>query len=888
MCWNVFLFGMFAAWVLRVGWSVVRYLTGVFVLASTLIYRSGSRRQLDVSEQQGARATNALFGVLLAGSVLLGGVYLAFFGGTGSTSAVAFFLIGAAIGLYILVARGDFRLLPTLTLSAEPRQSPTNLQAFEIRVPRATEWYPETARYLIDQLTHSCPHITLTIRADCKSIRWYVCDSGQINSDLIPRIIRSVYPEAIVRRTADDVTFSVETQLRYCSFYRQAQVFLAPLKRVDAIKDVDPLAILAHALDTLAEGETVQIVLALGERAEQAYREGERIITDYTPPAFSWLSTQGVSHALEQLYIGGEVNAELTNQELRAFSEKLQSSMYYAAYFVVIRSTSWSQLYRLLGLTNGGIKNFQQPGFNVLLWEPRQIGDFAEHVSSRGIGLKDDIYPTIDLWHGGRTTNRPPTLILDTREIAALWHLPHRGFTASRIAWSKSFTATSAAVAETSTGTILGIGKYQSQPCYIRLPAPDRRTHQSIIGKSGTGKSTLMLNQISQDIEQGHGVAVIDPHGALVRSVLRMNLPEKRLKDIVVLDLADKNYPAPFNPLIGASSYAGMNQVINVIERLFKGTETAARMSSALRIALLTLQHETPATIRDAVLLLTDSVYREQVLTSIKDPEVLEFWDGYYNTLSPAMQRQVSAPILHRLRAFYANPHLYPVLCHPQAIDFRQLIEQRKIILISLEISDELVPLQERDLIGALLISRLQLSGMRGQAQFPFYIYIDEAQRFITTSLAEMLSGARKYNLSLIMANQYFGQLQGDTLRSVMGNVSTQIVFACSPEDARTIAPVVQPFVSAFDLMNLDKYHAVMKMQRDGISEPAFHVVTLPPPTETNNPSRQEAWIREHSRRHYTPLSRQEVLDWLSRRYNGQPMASSHRKTADDEATFYE
>jgi hypothetical protein len=275
------------------------------------------------------------------------------------------------------------------------------------------------------------------------------------------------------------------------------------------------------------------------------------------------------------------------------------------------------------------------------------------------------------------------------REIAALWHLPYDAFSAPRILWASKLVTIPEPVARNTEGAMMGEGKYQGRLISLHIPPIDRATHINIVGKTGTGKSTLLHHLVHQDIAEGRGVAVIDPHGKLVRDILHGSIPDERINDVVILDLANPNSPPPLNPLGSIRGYAGTLRVVSIIERLFARTEQGARMSSYLRAALLPLHTQPHATMRDVTRIFMDEVYREQLLEQIADAETQDFWDFHYATSSPQMQRQIAEPIINRIRPFFANPHLYPVLCHPDTLDFRPLIQHNKMYVVKRNETDE-------------------------------------------------------------------------------------------------------------------------------------------------------------------------------------------------------
>jgi len=218
--------------------------------------------------------------------------------------------------------------------------------------------------------------------------------------------------------------------------------------------------------------------------------------------------------------------------------------------------------------------------------------------------------------------------------------------------------------------------------------------------------------------------------------------------------------------------------------------------------ALVALWQERTPTVRDVAKLFTDIEYRYRLLERVENLVALEFWEDF-GKKSPSVQENLSHPVVHRMRHFYRNPTLYPMMCHPDALDFTNLIATKKILLISLGVDERKVPPPEQQMQGTTLVSQLQMAVMSSlERPTPFSLFIDEVQNFVTTSLDKVLSEARKYGLRLTMANQFLGQLKGDILESVIGNIGATVVFQIGLKDAKLLAPYYQPEFSAEDFSN--------------------------------------------------------------------------------------
>jgi hypothetical protein len=806
-----------------------------------------------------------------------------------------FFVVALGISVVVMGALGWFFRKQNMARTQHQLPQNTTLSTttpvaisgtiFTILVPKNTEWNNERALKFIEQLLNAYPELIFRIVADHHAIRWQVVNATpRTPPEVIEQVIRANMPSAEIE--VSTVAASSLKSYRHVLPYQHTNFFVAPMLYVTDIKThtsskhFDPIASIAQAMSNLQDGEQVIYTLAASGIADKMYDKGRHLITQSTIHPLQLFSRRGIEDALAKVATGYDRVEKYVPRDQHILEEKLRQRLYNMALVIQIDAQTPERLIALLTVLDAQLNYFSRDPFNSLQWvEQTPFEDYAWWIETP---QEEMAKSALSLIHSSAASSHYFRLTLEPREIAALWHLPHVECTAPRIAWASGAVDVPSVVSKTQDGVNLGQGKYQGRETAVMLPTSDRVTHMNMVGKTGTGKSTLMHRLIHQDIAAGRGVAVIDPHGTLVQDILQTSIPARREEDVVVLDLGNEEYPPPLNPLLGTSDYASTIKMVNVIEYMFPGTEDSPRQFNFLRAALLPLQAERQATMRDAVRMFYDPVFRQQKLRTVTDPETRDFWDLQYNNASASSQREIANPIVTRLRPFYANPYLYPILCHPDGINFRELVRQNKIILISLAMDEERVPEEERDLVGALLMARLQIAGMkqRVENQDPYFIYVDEVQRFVTTSLNVVLSEARKFGLSLVTANQFLGQLSGKTLDAVMGNVGTTVIFRCSPDDARTLADYVKPEFTHLDLVNLDLYTAVVKMQTDGKTQPAFTLKTLPPPTvEGEAGSARERRIRQRSIDFNTPKTRQEVLDWLEQRYNPQANEQGTKNT---------
>jgi hypothetical protein len=747
----------------------------------------------------------------------------------------------------------------------------SDVQLYTVRLPRGTEWKSERAYQLMNHLVLTFGILTFRIVATPGTIRWQIVDARLgIAPDVLVQAIRSILPEADVEVSALTTPHADAPFYRYLFKLRQAAIFPAPMAYVQDLRDHDPLAGLSHALGELRPGEQVVYTLHVGGLAPWAYPAGFEMITRQEINGRDFESVSGAIEATSRAADGRDRQPVYAADIQRLLEGKLKERLYGAVVLVQVDTPDPARFDDFLR-TLAHLDGFIRPALNgFTLYQPD--GDLAFAVESTQQDVATDALAVLNRW----TTDTDPSwrhtlMVLEVRELAALWHLPHRGCLSPAIAWLEGQqTRLPQVLIGKTNGTYLGDNRVGTQVQPVYWNEADQATHGLLLGKTGTGKSTLYAQMIQQHIAAGRGLAVVDPHGDLVNDLLRYAVDKNRAKDVVVLDLANETHPIPLNLLAPPASLPrreAINRFVAILMRLYPEL-AGTQMADTLRMGLVTLAAEPQATVRDVAKVFANVAYRDQLLAALDDPALDDFW-SHYDQLSEGQRRELVSPILRRLRLFYGNERLYPILCHPTCIDLHALIAQNKIILISLRVSENILPAQERALVGSILVSLIQIAAAsKAIRQRPFYLFIDEAQALVTPALPLLLNEARKDGLALMLATQHFGQLVGETREAVMGNVGGVIAFATSPEDARMLAPFVKPGFSADDLVNLDRFEAAVWLRHEGKTLPAFSLKTRQPEWVLDDRARQrEAILRQQSVAGYTPQSSEAVRAWLKARY---------------------
>jgi type IV secretory pathway TraG/TraD family ATPase VirD4 len=360
----------------------------------------------------------------------------------------------------------------------------------------------------------------------------------------------------------------------------------------------------------------------------------------------------------------------------------------------------------------------------------------------------------------------------------------------------------------------------------------DRLSHIHILGKTGTGKSTLMETLISQDIEAGRGCALIDPHGDLAERVVA-RIPVWRQQDLTYVDLTNPGQGYGYNPLTHVSPERRSLVASGVMELFEKMWPQAwgQRMEHILRNTLLALLDFPEATLADILRLYTDKVYRSGVIANISNEQVRTFWRKEYPKYTFRYEAEAVAPIQNKVGAFLADPRLYRFLVTPtQPIRIRPIMDNNKILVVNL--AKGRIGADSSSLLGGLLVTAISLAAFsRAEVpeakRRPFHVYIDEFQTFTTLSIANMTAELRKYAIGLVLVHQYFHQLAPDVRHAVLGNAGTLISFRVGAEDAEYLAREFQPAFGTEDLVRLPNHRIYLRLMIDGEPSKPFSATTI-------------------------------------------------------------
>ncbi len=375
---------------------------------------------------------------------------------------------------------------------------------------------------------------------------------------------------------------------------------------------------------------------------------------------------------------------------------------------------------------------------------------------------------------------------------------------------------------------------FRNQLRRFGIKTDDRRRHMYIVGKTGMGKSTMMENMVLDDIYSGHGIGLVDPHGDFAEKIIDF-IPAKRINDVVYVNPADLDYPIGFN-ILEVHNEEQKHLVVAGLMGIFKKIWPdvwSARMEYILNNTLLALIEYPGSTLLGINRLLADKKYRRKVLSKVNDPVIKTFWNVEFASYTEKYAQEAVAPIQNKIGQFLsANVIRNMVAQVKSTIDIRKLMDEGKILIMNL--SKGRIGEDNSRLLGGMLITKIQLAAME-RVDTPeaerrdFFLYVDEFQNFATPSFANILSEARKYRLSLVMAHQYIAQLDEIVANAVFGNVGTIVSFRVGGADSEVLAKEFSPVFMEEDLVNIPKFHIFLKLMIDGVSSQPFSAMTLPP-----------------------------------------------------------
>lgn len=413
----------------------------------------------------------------------------------------------------------------------------------------------------------------------------------------------------------------------------------------------------------------------------------------------------------------------------------------------------------------------------------------------------------------------------------------------------------------------------------------DRLRHIYSIGKTGMGKSTMLENMAIQDIQNGNGMAFLDPHGKTADLLLDY-IPEHRIKDVIYFAPFDTEFPISFNVMedVGPDRrHLVVSGLMSAFEKLFGEESFSDRMQYILQNTILALLEYPGATMLGINRMLSDKNYRNDVIANITDPSVKNYWTKEYAGYTERFAAEAIPAIQNKIGQFTSNPLIRNIIGQSKSsFDIRKVMDEKKILIVNL--SKGLVGENNANLLGSMIVTKMYLAAMSRADANPrelknlpnFYLYVDEFQSFANKSFADILSEARKYKLSLNITHQYIEQMAEEVRAAVFGNVGTMVAFRVGSFDAEILEKEFAPVFTMEDIVNLGQYQIYLKLMIDGVASQPFSAVTMPPISKQEINYRDQ--VLRMSRKSYA-FPKTEVEQTIKEWHSSEPLTKSKQKS---------
>lgn len=655
--------------------------------------------------------------------------------------------------------------------------------------------------------------------------------------------VQIFFPEAVMEKVSDYTIFTPGGRVALSTLALKESHAL-PLKTYKTM-GTDTLEEFTNAmskLDTFNEGAAIQIVVTPvtgtswrreGRDIARHMQQGKRLeeARPKTPAVkVGRVLGQGVRQVVlnqkhEEQKAQEEKPVSLTPEEqelVKAIETKTNQPPVWVNIRLLASAKTDERAEQILSYMENAFTQFEYPGVNTLRVERRSRG---RHTAF------DYIFRNFDA---------ESALLLSAEEVASIFHFPISVTETPKIKWLKSGSAPPP-VNILAEGVLLGYNEYRGTKTDIRITDNDRRRHLYTIGQTGVGKSNFLQELAKKDALSGKGFCFIDPHGDAVEDILTA-IPKERAEDVIVFDPADVARPIGLNMLEYDPAHPEqktfvINEMIGIFDQLYDLKQTGGPMfEQYMRNAMLLIM-EDPAsgsTLMEISKVLADEDFRRYKLSKCANPVVRDFWIKEAEKAGGEAALANMVPyITSKLTAFVANDLMRPIIAQQESsINFRRVMDEGKILLVNLskgKIGEINARLLGMVIVGKILMAALSRVDQPQDARRDFSLYLDEFQNVTTTSIAQILSEARKYRLILILAHQFIGQLKEEISKAVFGNVGSLVAFRVGPEDAEFLEKQFAPVFTAQDLVNVDNYQCFVRLLMNNELTKPFSMKTYPP-----------------------------------------------------------
>lgn len=724
----------------------------------------------------------------------------------GFVTAVSTFFLNLFLGLVIIALTMALAYILIQWLKYRKRESyALDFVTLLVRLPKDNEIKVDAAEQMFAGL-YSLKHhdifaflkpeeiISFEIVGLKEEIAFYVSCPRRVR-DLVEKQIHGAYPFADIKEQDEVNIFSEKGRVSFATLKLKDATYL-PIK---TYKDLptDGLSLITSAFSKMGEGEGAVLQILIHPEGNKWQKKGR-----------NYIKNEKKREADPQKATFGH-----DPKEMEAVTTKVEKPGFRTSIRIVVSSphaeTAESHLHNIVGAFSQFVSAYNE------FWKIR--------FSIKHLFMVDFIYRYMPLFGFG-------TSILNTEELGTIFHFPNKTVETHHIKWliAKNAPAPHQIPNE---GLFLGKSLYRGEIRDVHMSLKDRQRHMYIIGKTGTGKSEFLKEMIMQDIEKGHGVCAIDPHGEFVEEILQL-LPPERAEDVIYFNPSDLTRPMGLNMMEADSEeqrHFVVSSIIGLMYKLYDPHRTGIigpRFEHAIRNAMLTIMSKQGSTFIELVRCLTDPKFVEELLPYVKDPVVKRYWTDQIAQTSDFHKSEVLDYIVSKFGRFVTNKTMRNIIGQPaSAFNFRKAMDEKKIILCNL--SKGILGEEDAKFLGLILVPKVLTAAMSRQdvpmdQRQDFFLYVDEFQNFATEDFATILSEARKYKLNLIVANQFIGQIDEEVKNAVFGNVGTIISFRVGVTDANFLQHEFAPIFNETDLANVEKFHVYIKTIVNNEPVPAF------------------------------------------------------------------
>jgi hypothetical protein len=710
--------------------------------------------------------------------------------------------------------------------------------------------------------------LSLEVVAKDNQIDFYVVVPKDL-SKLVEKQLTTFYPDMYVTYVPDYNIFTENAHVKGC-YFRLYKHFKYPFKTFQHLNS-DPLNAITNVFSKLDEDEAAVLQIMIRPHKDGWQKKGRDVAKDLISNKktsflailnpLTWLGTfiNIFFRGPTQEYVGYDTEQQrqtdrttpLTDEQIKAIEEKNTQIGFTSVVRLLVsspRAHSAKQQYLSI---RSAFAQYASLDNNALM--------YTKYHSNKQLAV-NYIYRNLKRNWTQRLLHPFVTgpMILSAEELASLFHVPDIRYNqAPHIHW-QNFKVSKAPENLPKEGMKLGTNFYRGEMTDVRIKNEDRFRHFYVIGQTGTGKSSILQVMIRQDLQEGKGLCIIDPHGSLIEDVIPF-IPRERADDVIYFNPGDLERPLGLN-LLEADTPEEQDWValeaMNIMIKLFDEEVFGPRIQDYFRNGCLTLMASPDGgSLTDVVRLFTDDDFQKERVKHVKNPIVKSFWENQMAKTGAREKQEMIPYFAAKFGQFVTNGMMRNIIGQTRsAFNFSDVMNNEKILLMNLS-KGETGEVNSK-LLGLIVVSKLQMAAMRRQKlakedRKDFFLYIDEFQNYVTDSIESILSEARKYRLGLVMAHQYLAQLEegggkkgkGVSLKdAIFGNVGSIMSYKIGAQDAEFMAKEMAPVFSEQDLVSMDKFKGVLKLSIDTQPSRPFSFIPTNPYVDTGDLEAAEAY----------------------------------------------